>query len=312
MNPNFLPPVLFPLLLVCLVSGLSLPVAAQNGSATSAKPAVSGSALESVNAPGKSQEPKAKAGGDTPVPSNPAAFPGKTELDDPATSDARFVVPAKTKGKPSLPRLAKIDLDGDLDYDGTISDDSPSTQGTLEFVPPGLEVGVGELTRVLIRFKTYQAQIQGSLVVSLEVSGISRDSASGAAAAGAAVGRIRVWRDPQRKELLLDSGDSGNLRHEWRYDPKKLAGGIPRAVYVEGVKTSPKFEGDLRLLVAANHVVDGAGAGAPSSLYQSAFDDILMTVRAQPVEKDFINNNAESVWSMVGEPAEKPVAAEAR
>jgi hypothetical protein len=317
MNPNLPPPVVSILLVTCFTSGIGIRGMAQDGAAPSAKSGVSGSALEAVSASRKGQASKVGASPGKPADgaaavSGPAAFPGMTALDDPAVSDPRFVVPPKTKGKPAVPRLAKIDLDGDLDYDGTINPDSPSTQGAAESVPPGLQIGTGELTRLLIRFKTYQSQFPGSLVVSLEVSGISRDSASGAVeAGGASVGRIRVWRDPQRKELLVDSGDKGNLRHEWRYDSGKLAGGIPRAIYVEGVKTSPKFEGDLRLLVAANHVAEGAGAGTPSSLFQSAFDHILLTVRGEPVEKDFINNNAEAVWSTVGGPAKEPEAAPA-
>jgi hypothetical protein len=53
----------------------------------------------------------------------------------------------------------------------------------------------------------------------------------------------------------------------------------------------------------AAHVAEGANAETPSSLFQTAFDHLLFTVRDQPVEKEFINNNVEGVWSKVGDAA---------
>lgn len=272
---------------------------------TADKP-VSTDALSKVSAgttvqPGASEAPKVASKG-----AAHADFPGKTLLDDPGANDPRLSVPVDEKGRPSVPRIAKIDLDGDLDFTGTINNEDPYSQGRFEYNPPGLELGVGEVTRLLVRFKTYEEDYSGSLKVTLEVAGINRDSASGSfpGGPGGQVGRIRVWRDQQRTELLLDSADSAKSK-TWTVDNTQLARGVPRTLYVEGVEVSPKAEGDLRLLIFAEHFADGSGA-AGSGLYQPAFDHMLLTVRKEPVPKDFINGNAEGVWSTVGKPTDAP------
>lgn len=274
--------------------------------AQDAAPAVSADALKSVSAPtvkpaaGAPPSGVALAGGTDVID-----FPGKTDLDDPGNKDSRLLVPVDAEGKTTVARLSKIDLDADLDYDGSFDNDSNSDQKQHEFIPPGLELGKGEVSRLLIRFKTYEVAFGGKLVVSLELDGVNRETPTGRFEGGAteATGQVRVWRDQARKELLLDSADASKKRVEWTFDPEKLSGGIPRTVYIEGVKVSPKSEGDLRLLVKAAHVADGATPETPSALFQTAFDHLLVTVREQPVEKEFINNNVEGVWSNVGDAA---------
>lgn len=269
-------------------------------------PAVSADALNSVSAPNaKPATPARPAGNGASGPAVEVTFPGKTDLDSPESTDPRFVVPVEGRKGAVIPRLSKIDLDADLDYDGAFDNDSSAGQGQHEYLPPGLELGKGEVSRLLVRFKTYEPEFTGKLVVRLEASEVNRDAASGEGAVSA--GQIRVWRDQERKELLIDSADPAKRSVEWTYDSGKRAGGIPRALYVEGVKVSSKFEGDLRLLVSASHLADGETTGTPSSLYRAAFDHLLLTVRDKPVEKEFINNNVEGVWSMVGRPA-APVA----
>lgn len=292
---------------------------AQDSTANTGAAEVSPTALKAVAATSKEPSkattptaaPTATVAG-APAVVEPITFPGKTDLDDPGLSDPRLVVPVDAEGKVMVSKLSKIDLDADLDYDGTFDNASSTDQGQLEFVPPGLELGEGEVTRVVVRFKTYETEFPGDLVVAIEVEGVNRDATSGLfqGASESSVGRIRVWRDQARKELLLDSGDTSKQRFEWRFDPEKRSGGIPRTLYVEGVKVSPKFEGDLRLLLSAVQVAEGADAKTPSSLYQSAFDHVLFTVRKEPVEKEFINNNVEGVWSTTSAPA-KPAEAPA-
>lgn len=302
---------------VCVSVWVGSPVYSQDSKPAETSGAVSTSALKAVSAPEKVAP--SVAGGTTTAVSSEAAldFPGKTVLDDPGASDPRLIVPVDAEGKVVVGRLSKIDLDGDLDYDGTIDNTSSSDQGQIEFLPPGLELGVGEVTRLVVRFKTYEQEFPGQLIVALEVSGVNRDSSTGVFDGNgeSSVGRVRVWRDQARKELLVDSGDKNKLRHEWRYDPAKRLGGIPRTLYVEGVSVSPKFEGDIRLLLSASQVSDGADINTPSSLYQAAFDHVLVTVREKPVEKEFVNNNAEGVWSTTAvetKPAEtKPAEASA-
>ena len=48
-------------------------------------------------------------------------------------------------------KLAKLDLDGDLNYDGTINNDDPADNGAFQQTPPGLVVGKGEMSKVVIR-----------------------------------------------------------------------------------------------------------------------------------------------------------------
>jgi hypothetical protein len=277
---------------------------AQENDTAGAVPLVSPSALESVASPAKVGGGAMISGATSTNFSDSAAFPGKTALDDPGSHDPRLRVPVDEAGKVTAPKLSKIDLDADLDYDGTFDNTAPAGQGVHEFVPPGLELGVGELSRLLIRFKTYERDFPGTLVVGLEVTGVNREASSGVFEGGetAISGRLRVWRDAARTELLLDSGDPSKRRFEWTYDSAQRSGGIPRTIYVEGVEVSPQFEGDLRLLVVASHVPDGGNGSESSPLYQSAFDHLLITVRTEPIAKEFINNNVEKVWSMVDAP----------
>lgn len=258
--------------------------------------AVSDEALRSVQAPGDTPKDSVQPGSPRDSADRVPDFAGKTDMDDPGLHDPRFVT--ATKGREHRAKLSKIDLDSDLDYDGTFDNSSPSGQFQREFIPPGLEVGVGELTRLLLRFKTYEELAAGALAVVLEVSPIDREISLGTAGNDAATGRVRIWQDQERKELLLDSMDPERRRFEWTFDPAKISGGIPRTVYLEGVAVSPKHEGDLRLLVHSGPpaVVD---ASADELTAQPAFDHLLVTVREKPVDKDFINNNAEAVWSMI-------------
>jgi hypothetical protein len=281
-----------------------LGILAQDASA--GKAVVSGEALSKVTAgtSGGSASPAA-TGVKTVASTASPAFPGKTILDDPGANDPRLAVPVNALGKVVASRLTKIDLDSDLDYDGTINNEESSDQLSAEHVPPGLELGVGELTRMVLRLKVYDEAFAGDLDVSLEVTGINRDSASGSFPAGDSgqVGRIKVWRDQARTELLLDSGDSSKLVKTWTYEKGKRSGGIPKMVYVEGVEAAPKANGDLRLMVISSPRSEGSVGGGKSSLYRSAFDHLLVSVLKDPVEKDFINNNLEGVWSSVNAPA---------
>jgi hypothetical protein len=286
---------------VVFLTGGSVRIIAQGTGGDGTAPLVSPSALSAVASTAKAAAATSAPGTLPAGNADLADFPGKTVMDEPGYTDSRLIVPVDERGKEFVTRLSKIDLDADLNYDGTFDNTSSSGQTIHEFVPPGLEIGVGELTRFLIRFKTYEQEFPGKLVVRLEVAGINRDAVSGAFEkdAGQSVGRIRVWRDQARKELLLDSDDTSRLHFEWTYDREDFSGGIPRTVYVEGVRVSPKFDGDLRLLVVSSHV-DESSASVP--LYSKAFDHVLVTVRDKPVEKEFINNNVENVWSMVTAP----------
>ncbi|QTN32016.1 hypothetical protein HZ994_06625 [Akkermansiaceae bacterium] len=208
-------------------------------------------------------------------------------------------------------KVAKLDLDGDLNYDGTISNEDPADNGAFQNTPPGLVVGVGELSKLVLRLIPYRIDYQGDVVVTIEVAGINRSVASGTFESfeeeQAAVGRIRVWRDAAKSELLLDSGKSDKLVHEFVMDaskyPANLPGTVPRTFYVEGVRPSGAYSGDLRVLTTVTHRSHGVTAETYAEdrkrgikTFRTTFDHMLFTVTPTPMKKDFINNNAEGVW----------------
>lgn len=224
-------------------------------------------------------------------------------------------------------QIAKLDMDADMNHDGTISNTDPADNGAFEATPPGMILGTGELTRVVIRLIPYRIDFDGEVVVSLEVEGINRSVKSGDFASLdeelASMGHIRVWKDAGKKKLLLDSRDPSKrvieFTTQYKSYPYNLPLEVPRFVYVEGVKPSPIHTGDIRLLVTCAHRAIGeqpyadlsgkAGNGktgktvepAPEKQpifksFRTSFDHILFTVQPTPAPKEFINGNVEGVW----------------
>jgi hypothetical protein len=209
-------------------------------------------------------------------------------------------------------KVAKLDLDGDLNYDGTISNEDPADNGAFQNTPPGLVVGVGELSKLVLRLTPYRIDYQGDVVVTIEVAGINRAAASGSFDSfdqeQAAVGRIRVWQDSTKSKLLLDSGKADMLVCEFIMDatkyPANLPGTVPRTLYVEGVRPSGAYTGDLRVLTTVSSREHGTTPQTfaeerkkyPLKSFRTTFDHMLFTVQASPMKKDFVNNNAEGVW----------------
>ncbi len=222
-------------------------------------------------------------------------------------------------------RLAKTDLDADFNYDGVIDNDDPADNGAFQQTPPGLVVGVGELSQLILRIRPYRLDFKGRAVVSLQVDGINRGDKSGEFGSldeeMANTGHIRVWRDPSRRTLILDSRDPARRVFEWAMDdvnyPANVPGIVPRTLYVEGVSPSGQFSGDVRLLLKVQHRKDGAttvhggGAKRPKGVvyeeepkrkrvlfkrFQTSYDHILLTVNSTPQRKEFVNNNSSGVW----------------
>lgn len=256
--------------------------------------------------------------GDVPVASTTSKVAlAETEMDLPGQFDSEFGMQPDSKLSKTLRPLSKIDLDGDMNYDGAINNNDSTDNGPRENVSPGLQLGVGELTKLVLRFKTYDNEYPGELFVTLRVSGINRFSRTGQFDAfekeRESVGRIRVWADKDGKELILDSGDADKSEHTWQVEKDNLKtglpGALPRIFYVEGVEASKEYEGDVRLLVSSSHSLSSGENRPPSSIYRTAFDHILFTIVEKPVKKGFVNNNAEGVWSSVVK-KEKPVAAQ--
>ena len=211
-------------------------------------------------------------------------------------------------------KIAKIDVDGDFNYDGTINNFDPADNGAFQQTPPGLVVGVGELTRIIVRLTPYKIDYEGRAKVRLVVDGINRAAERGTGefespeAQIAGMGHIIVW-DTDRKTKLIDTR-AGRFEYEWKLDAQVFPYNlqiVPRVLYVEGVSPSPHFMGDIRLLMSVtdenpNYVVDPKKD--PTRLlktFRPTFDHILLTVMSKPKEKHYINGNAEKVWTKKGE-----------
>jgi len=271
-----------------------------------------------------------------------------------------------------LSEFVKLDIDSDMNYDGTIDNYDPADQGLYETTPPGLILGKGEMAKLIIRFRmnhvgfqqwenVHRARIlvdprvtadpdkqidpdkqsdpkkwedlnegvgfHGHAVVTIEAIGVNRDVQSGLFESfnkeKQSAGRIRVWRGEEKKELLLDSGVASKRVYEWsaenRFFPENLPGGVPRTIYVEGVSRYGRHIGDVRLLITVSwrdrSVKSRGSNGRPSKetvasvnkhadqpidignkTYRAAYDHILFTVKDEPQEKGFINNNMERIW----------------
>jgi hypothetical protein len=220
-------------------------------------------------------------------------------------------------------QIAKLDLDADLNQDGMIQNNDPADGGAFEATPPGLILGEGELTRMIIRLLPYRVDFDGEVVVTLEVEGINRSVKSGEFSTLdeelSAMGHIRVWRNKDKKELLLDSKDPSKrvveFTTQYKTYPYNLPIAVPRYVFIEGLKSSLQYTGDIRLLCTVSHRGLG-GAAEPVAVtagknvapvvpqqgnvniksFRTSFDHILLTVQKAPAAKEFINNNNEGVW----------------
>lgn len=250
--------------------------------------------------------------GDPPVapeaPSTVTQVQEETEMDLPGQFDKNFGMQPGSKLEKSLKPLSKIDMDGDMNYDGVIDNDDSNDNGPRESVPPGLQIGTGELTKLVVRYKTYEKDFPGELYVQISVSGINRLSMNGKYASEReeleSVGGIRVWAEKEKKTLLLDSSDPVKRSYEWKLDKVKfkrgLPGDFPRIVYVEGVDISKEFEGDVRLMISSSHSLSEGENRQPSGVYRTAFDHILFTILEAPVQKEFVNDNVQGVWPNSG------------
>lgn len=213
-------------------------------------------------------------------------------------------------------RIAKVDLDADLNYDGLINNEDPSDSGAFERTPPGLVVGVGELAKVIVRITPYRVDYTGEAVISMELLGINRGDRAGTFASFeeemAKTSRIRVWADAERQKLLLDSHDKSKQRVEWNLENQRRALGdvitgmnlpfqnYPRRVYVEGVKAHGPFVGDVRILLAVEH--RDVTPGQPSQpktveRFRDAWETMLVTVTPEPLPKEWVVSEAlQDVW----------------
>lgn len=222
-------------------------------------------------------------------------------------------LPNESYSHPYQGKMAKLDLDGDFNYDGEISNSDPNDNGEVQETPPGLVVGVGELTKMVIRLTPYKVALNARTRIELEVIGINRSVASGdfgsLSEEIASMGHIRVWADAKRSRLLLDSRKTGS--RVWSLPLEDLRPdsiiNAPRVIWVEGVKASGEHTGDIRLDVRLidvrreSEIEKGGVAAVVAKMgFRPAFDHVLLTVAHAPHRKAFVNDNVERVWSTVG------------
>ncbi|MGV3661591.1 MAG: hypothetical protein ACO1TE_15495 [Prosthecobacter sp.] len=270
------------------------------------------SVLLAVTAPAQN----AKTAGKEPVaPVEPVAVaPLQTNMDMP-NSFHKYYGQRINNWRDSERTVAKVDLDSDLNLDGVINNNDPQDGGAFEGTPPGLQIGKGEMSKVVIRVIPYRVDFDGEVVVTLELDGINRNVSSGEFESfeqeQALTGRVRIWREASRKTLLLDSADPARryveFSSQYRVYPYNLPNEIPRVVYVEGVKPSPQHTGDLRLLLTCSHRAPGSDpktfAESRKTLlksFRTTFDHLLFTILPAPMPKEFVNNNVEANWVKVG------------
>jgi len=237
--------------------------------------------------------------------------PLETTLDLPGDAN-RYFGQRPDLYRDSTRKIAKIDLDADFSYDGIIDNNDPADGGAFEITPPGLVVGVGEMTQLVLRVRPYRLDYSGQAVVSLSVRGINRGEKSGEypniETERTSMGHIKVWADKKKTIPLLDSNNPSMREHHWtiadnRYPPN-TPGNVPRVVWVEGISSSKLYSGDVRLLLKAFHRKDAPPPTAPGekkkkrlfNRFKTAYDHILLTVTEQPQRKEIINPGA-SVWS---------------
>lgn len=260
----------------------------------------------------------------------PVAQPGALQTNKDAPADFHKYFGQRVNSWRDRERqIAKIDLDSDMNQDGVLSNTDPADGGGFEATPPGQILGVGEMTRVVVRLLPYRVDFDGEVVVTLEVEGINRSDKSGEFGSLdeeiASTGHIRVYRDKDKKNLLLDSSNPAKrvveFSTQYKTYPYNLPITVPRFVFVEGLKPSVNYVGDIRLLVTVSHrgpkgsnqVADNQVASGKESApvqaepakitiksFRTSFDHILFTVQKQPTIKEFINNNNEGVWIAPG------------
>lgn len=252
----------------------------------------------------------------------------ETEMDIPSTFH-RYFGQRVNSWKDTERQIAKLDLDADMNQDGVLSNSDPADGGAFEGTPPGLILGLGEMSRVVLRLLPYRVDFDGEVVVTLELAGVNRGHKSGEFSSFdeelASTGHIRVWRDKDKKVLVLDSRDPSKrfveFTTQYKTYPYNLPIAVPRFFFVEATGVSPKYTGDIRLLATVAHravgdtrpVVlntDPKNAGGKNEVlpvepasgkrtlksFRTAFDHLLLTVQPEPQFKEFINNNNEGTW----------------
>lgn len=204
--------------------------------------------------------------------------------------------------------LGKMSISSDINSDGVIR---YREDASLKVTPPGLVVGTNEMTKVLLSCipdPTSLPPTVGSpkvkmkyhkLAVILDVRGVDLGKKNGQFGSIEKeiekCGRILVWADKDRKNLLLDSADSSRRRLVWAY-----ADSVPlHHVYVEGVKAA---EAGGSFLITWE-LDDSFGQNAFQRFFgePSVWDRLMVSVRPLGSDKPLIDSDP--VWIRFSQPA---------
>ncbi|MBT7299396.1 MAG: DUF3616 domain-containing protein, partial [Victivallales bacterium] len=197
----------------------------------------------------------------------------------PAQSSARLWLVALLLVSPILPSShaadVRTDLDADISRDGVIDNDDPRDNGYVQNNPPGLPVTIGALEKLALRC-TPKSVAKGYVRLSV-VSGPGawkalKNPRWQFRARPAKGGHIRVWKDPDKTTLILDSHDLAKQTTVWRLSYNAPMAFVPLALYVEGVVAS-KEDGDVALALEYGPVATKA---------KSTRDILVATVQKAP------------------------------
>jgi len=154
----------------------------------------------------------------------------------------------------------RTDLDGDISRDGVIDDDDPRDNGYVQNNPPGLPVTVGALEKLALRCtpkSVAKGYVRLSVVSGPEAWKAAKNPRWRFRPRPANGGHIRVWKDPGKTTLVLDSHDLAKQTILWRLSYNSPMAFVPLALYVEGMVAS-KNPGDVVLALEYGPVASAA------------------------------------------------------
>ena len=142
--------------------------------------------------------------------------------------------------------LGRVQIEGDVNFSGQIDDSDTAMGNEPKKNPHGLIVGDGEMTKLKLTCQpnAYRQRQVGEpkvkmdfykLVTVLDIKGVNLADKKGRFVSFEdeidSCGRVLVWLDSTRRQLLLDSSDPARRRVEWSWSSSVP----PERVFVEGV-----------------------------------------------------------------------------
>lgn len=202
--------------------------------------------------------------------------------------------------------LGQVDISADTNYDGVMD---AGASANVKRNPPGLVIGAGEMARVdlsvvhntsrqttnnspKLKFLYYKTGVTLDLrPVNLahkrgRFSSFEEEQARG--------GRVLVWLDENRSQLLLDSANPEKRRVQWPASTSLP----PKHVYIQGV--SP---GDSGTVMMFTLLLDNNNLGPiADTLFgdKASWDALMFTVWPKPRMKPYVDTSP--VWKMVSGP----------